>query len=133
MFFSNVHAVTIEISGYSDGHGFVDVYDIPPSTWGDVFKTIFHRINEVQGSKFSSFKINGQELIPPTVVNGYGGANGTFGFSYNNIPYKFTNSFSSDPNFAHFVASVPEPSEWAMMLLGFSMVAYQVKRKSIRS
>ncbi len=89
--------------------------------------------SEVKDYQYLSFKLVGtlsfEELLSVLAVttNGQGA---TFAFDFKNTSYKFTESFASDPSFAQFVASVPEPSEWAMMLLGFSMVAYQVKRKA---
>jgi hypothetical protein len=32
-----------------------------------------------------------------------------------------------------FLAPVPEPEEWAMMLLGFGIVGYQIKRKQMKA
>ena len=71
------------------------------------------------GSQFSNNVLSGQSL---TSVNLTAGEQVTF--------LTQTTTF-----FGHFVgvnlaiAAVPEPEEWAMMLVGFGIVGFQIRRK----
>ena len=51
--------------------------------------------------------------------------------SYSESKSFYNNSYTTYTS--AYVYSVPEPEEWAMMLLGFGMVGWQVKRKKMKA
>ena len=60
-----------------------------------------------------------------SLVFDFGSTVGTNDFKLKGLP----NGFSNYRAFGTIAAPVPEPEEYAMMLLGFGMVGYQIKRK----
>ena len=59
-----------------------------------------------------------------------------FGFMFGNRVLNggtYTNTLGLDNFSVNITSAVPEPEEWIMMLLGFGMVGWQVKRKPMKS
>ena len=112
------------VTGFSFDWGSIDDYNtltIIPSGGADSIV--------VPGTTFTNTPANGNQVSPGT--NGLFSVFGTEGTQY--LGFMLTsrvNSFEIDNVAVTAAGAVPEPSTWAMMLIGFGGMGFMMRRKS---